>query len=261
VPTVLYDVDLTKNDAGGGRVFGGAWEKGWLVTFSYNYKITWDCGYNIRNGSAEVTFTVSESPFANNDKTNYFGIFQHASLHQYTEFKDGNADMAYVRTGMTKYAFNKFKVCYRNMELSDRQCEKTLGATSDWKVDGKTVHTVSITWQNGTVTYNGPGGPYTYSEPRFDAIRYVYVGGCNTYKRCVKGQKFLSLKVTDLDNTVGIAPAVIDNRKRPAGYGALFDLLGKRIIGDRRCGPGIYFTVPGEYGSAELRSRVIVHPY
>ena len=47
---VLFDVDLTTGQPGGGKVSGGAWDRGWKTTGAKNERIVFDAGKPIENG-------------------------------------------------------------------------------------------------------------------------------------------------------------------------------------------------------------------
>ncbi|MFP4522617.1 MAG: T9SS type A sorting domain-containing protein, partial [Fibrobacterota bacterium] len=190
--SVIFDVDLTQGNSGGGTVIGGIWSGGWKTTSSNGQRVVYDAGYNIANGYAEVTFTIDEDPFQFDTKTNYFGIFEASGLDHYNA-----GDKAYCRSGRTKYAFSRIKAYHKAFDT--QEWEHNVGSTSDWNADGSTVYTIRLTWDNGVVTYSGPGGPASYTNSEFNAIRYIFIGSGNSYGKNLKGQCFKSIRIVDFD--------------------------------------------------------------
>ncbi|MCF6271459.1 MAG: T9SS type A sorting domain-containing protein [Melioribacteraceae bacterium] len=198
---VIFDVDLTQGSAGGGEVTGGVWENGWKVTEGSDQRIVYDCGYNITNGYIETTFTMGKDPFAAGEKSNYFGAYEDSSLSQ-----GSSGDKVYLRSGKASYDFSRIKAFYKSiiLQYASEVWEKNIGSVDDWIVDDTTLHTMRITWRDGTITYEGTGGTVSTFYSDFDSLRYVFIGAGKSYGFGLVGQKFKSIKIVDLGITVSV---------------------------------------------------------
>lgn len=65
---VVFDVDLTRGNAGAGAVTGGVWDKGWRTTGATNERIVFDAGRPITNGFLEASLTINRAPWDDEGK-------------------------------------------------------------------------------------------------------------------------------------------------------------------------------------------------
>jgi hypothetical protein len=198
-PRVVFDVDLTKGNAGPGKVAGGAWDDGWRCTGAKDERIVYDAGGPIANGSLEASFTISELPWASQQgKINYIGLHEDASLSQ----NKHDADLFYARTGNVNYKFSNVKAAGRRFDRGEH--EPRVGSADDWIADGKTVHTIKLQWQDGVPIFHDTKGRATVfprdvigGNTPVDRLRYVFLGSDHYTGLTVKGLRFLRVKLTD----------------------------------------------------------------
>lgn len=196
---VLLSVDLTKGDAGDAaiEVKGGTWESGWRVQKLGGERIVWDLGREVPAGVLEIKFTVVEvggkKPWDHRAKLNWAGAYQNKAL----QHRAGGSKV-YVRTGEPKYGFSRLKASDRPFDHSET--EATLGKTSTWILDDKTVHTIRMIWSPGKMRFEGPGGVEYETEEfkSFGSLRHVFIGCDKSYGISCPGIRYLSVQVMEL---------------------------------------------------------------
>jgi hypothetical protein len=202
---VLFDVDLTKGNAGGGQVIGGVWDNGWRVTDN-NQRIVWDAGYNIANGYFEVTFTMKgEAVNLGGVKIDWVGIFQSKAISQNVDC----GDVFYLRTGAPNFRFSQIKVFPTNKDGTGAKATtcrinewiQSWGEVADWKTDDKTVMTVRLEWKNGEAFVIDTKGQTATCAAKcmkeINKLRYAYVGGDTYSDLSLKGLRILKIKLVD----------------------------------------------------------------
>ena len=197
---IVFDVDLTKGNAGPGQVFGGLWEKGWRVTGADNERIVFDAGYPVESGYLEVSFTATQLLVSEaGRKINYFGLHEEASLSQNSH----EGDILYARTGNKNYKFSKIKAAGKKFDQNE--WEQSVGELSDWITDDKTVHTIRLEWGGGLATFHDTKGTkYSCTQDTtcggshpIDKLRYVFLGSDKYNGFTPKGVRFLRAKLVD----------------------------------------------------------------
>jgi hypothetical protein len=171
--TLLIEADFTKGAPKDARiaVSGGRWSGGWEVMGDTD-RILVDAGREIQNGFLEVTVTrTGDLDFPQGrHKRNWLGFFATPAGHQ--------SPGGYARAGGRAYGFSKAEI------FSSRQtntiCEKKFGGAEDWKLDGRTEHTVRAEVANGvmrwTVGNSGAAECGGTGEP-VSHVRYAMLGG------------------------------------------------------------------------------------
>jgi hypothetical protein len=196
---VVIDVDLTKQNAAGGKVTGGKWDNGWRVTGADNERIVFDAGYHISSGYLEVSFTANQNSWSGGArKINFIGLHEDPSLHQ----GQYSGDIFYIRTGSEKYKFSKVKAYGKKFDQTE--WEQSVGETTDWITDDKTVHTVKLEWKDGIATfYDVKGNKHACPKEKcradlpIDKLRYVFIGSDGFTGFTPKGVRFLKVKLVD----------------------------------------------------------------
>jgi hypothetical protein len=210
---IVFDVDLTKGNAGPGKVIGGKWEKGWRITEDKEQRIVFDAGRSIKEGYIEATFTMAGDPNGTvPGKTNWFGIHEKPELDQAVA-----GDILYLRHETNK----KLKVKAfigeivatpqiattpdQKIKTPDAQrqvLEKAWGVGSDFIKDDKTPMTVKLEWKDGTMTFYDFRGQKIecLDECRkgVNSLRYLFLGGDNYGDNwSLKGARFLRVKLVE----------------------------------------------------------------
>jgi hypothetical protein len=196
---VVIDVDLTKLNAGNGKVTGGKWDKGWKVTGADNERIVFDAGQHISSGYLEVSFIADQNSWSGGaKKINFIGLHEDPSLDQ----RKYSGDIFYIRTGNEKYKFSKVKA-YGKM-FDKTEWEQSVGEASDWITDGKTIHTIKLEWKDGVATFHdAKGNKHACPKEKCGAdlpinkLRYVFIGSDNFTGFTPKGVTFLKVKLVD----------------------------------------------------------------
>jgi hypothetical protein len=207
---VVFDVDLTKGDAGKGVVKGGAWDKGWRVTGD-DQRIVWDAGYPVRNGALEVHFTMSQphnSP-PNTGKINWVALYENEVINHHNK----RGDIFGLRAGEPRARWSKLKAWVEDGGGQRvHNWEQPWGEVGDWTTDDKTVMTVKLEWKNGegaVYDVRGRKADCKDCKGQLDRLRYVVIGGDTllppgaTTPASLKGARYLRVKLVDYDRKPG----------------------------------------------------------
>jgi enterochelin esterase-like enzyme len=209
VGRVIFDVDLTKGDAGPGAVTGGKWDGGWRTTGAKGERIVFDAGRAVANGRLEVRVTIPRKPWGDGaaGKVNWVGLHEDPRLNQ----NDSAGDLFYARVGSEAYKFSNVKAAGRAFDRTEH--EPRVGSADDWTADDKTVHAVTLEWRDGVPVFTDARGKVTVfprdkvgADTSVDALRYAFLGSDNFTGLTVPGLRFLSAKLTDLGPSAA-APA------------------------------------------------------
>ena len=201
---VLFDVDFTKGNAGGGTATGGTWDGGWRVT-GKGQRIVFNAGYPIKSGYIEAKVTTNKLPPAGDYKMNHYGVYECANLQHAS-----CADKGYLRLGKSKYGFSRFKAGGKIFNKTGCVTEHSMGRISDWKTDDKTIHTMKMRWGKGNIWYSGTGasgevsGNKCIDQYPIDKIQFAFLGQDKTYSQTAfVGIRYLSFIMVDLDGSGG----------------------------------------------------------
>lgn len=204
---IVFDVDLTRGNAGSGAVEGGRWDRGWRVVRDGD-RIVFDAGRPLEAGVLEVWFTTDRSPVRPKPKSgeeapkvNWVGLYEHAHLDQ----NFGRPDLArrgaafYLRTGNTYGTFSKTKVFAEAKE----PCQNKVGDEDDWIADDRTVMSVRLSWRDGIASLvDTRDRSYSCSENEMkqkqtlQRLRYVFLGCDNLQRLSPVGVRFLRVRLT-----------------------------------------------------------------
>jgi hypothetical protein len=195
----VLDVDLTKGDAGPGKVTGGKWDGGWRVTSPNGERIVFDAGRPLANGSFEVTYTMSKPPHAANAKIEWVGLYEEPSLSQ----AKSDGDIFYARAGEADYKFSRVKAFGRKFDK--KEWENDVGTPQDWIVDDKTPQTVKLQWKGGRAIFVDSKGKEHKCPKKLcggaypiDKLRYAVIGSDMYTNLSLEGIRFLHVKLLEL---------------------------------------------------------------
>ncbi len=205
---IVFDVDLTKGPDAlppQAMVIGaGEWDQGWRVTADHQ-RVVFDAGYQIRNGSMEVTLTRKKHPYTSG-KIDMIGLYEMATL----DHADTFGDTFYLRVGTGQEAQDvmgaiKAHVKERIQQHFGEIWQQQFGTHDDWATDDKTPITVKFEWRDGIGAFVNPKGermacPKDCGGKNLNSFRFAALGG-DRYDGApsLVGARFLRMKLVDLD--------------------------------------------------------------
>jgi hypothetical protein len=197
---VVLDVDLTRGDAGPGKVSGGKFEGGWRVTSRNGERIVFDAGRPLANGYLEVRYTMAKPPHAPPAaKIQWVGLHEEPSLSQAVS----SGDIFYARAGEPGYKFSRIKAYGRKFDKTE--WENDVGQAEEWVVDDRTVQSVRLEWKGGRAIFIDPAGKSHACSRKvcnarypIDRLRYAVIGSDNYTGVSLEGIRFLHVKLVEL---------------------------------------------------------------
>jgi hypothetical protein len=196
---VIYDIDFTQGALPPGctRSGGTLNSNGWRVD-TVNDRIVCDAGHKIAKGYIETFFTINHDPNTptSNNKNNFFGAYEQASLDQ-----NDYGDIVYARVGKDIYDFVRWKTTGDVMDSTSIATEKDVGVTSDWSDYNSKTYSIRLEWDgDASIITNEGNNSVNMAELGgfpINEIRYAFMGSDDFSDSSEIGMTFKTFKMVD----------------------------------------------------------------